>query len=182
MGLISFYSEMAAANPEKDFELVITAVERESSFLELYNYLTGKLISTCTSNLNVAIRLVHADALDYSAGPEKYDLLIESNMLNSSEGIRNHAIEPFSKVLDAALEQNGLAILIEPGKSEDRDYLFRLADSLSAARIAEQLFQPKTIATDVSGISLYREAYAAGLRSLRKDQHWFSYMVMEKGS
>ena len=183
MGLISFFCELAISNPDVPFKLDITAVEKESSFQPLFDDLTARLSKACPSNLSVFCKMIEADALgevpEYS---QQYDLVVESNMLNLSEGIDAQAIEAFAQVLSKTVGEQGTVILIEPGTKEDRAFLKLLEDFISGEKIADQVIPPKTLAVNITGISLYQEAVSAGLRGSRKSEHWFSYLVMRKGA
>ena len=183
MGLISFFSELASSNPEIPFRLDITAVEKENRFRPLFENLTGRLSNVCPSNLSIECKLIEADAL--GAVPEYdqlYDLIVESNMLNQAEGLDAQAIESFAHVLSKTVGDQGTVIMIEPGTKDDRTFLKRLEMFICGEKIADQVIPPKTLAVNVSGISLYHEAVSAGLRGARKSEHWFSYLVMRKGA
>ena len=183
MGLISFFSELAISNPDIPFKLDITAVEKESSFRPLFDDLTERLSRACPSNLSVFCKMIEADALgEVSAYSQQYDLVIESNMLNQSEGIDAQAIESFARVLSKTVGEQGTVILIEPGTKDDRAFLKQLEAYISCEKIADQVISPKTLAVNITGISLYQEVVSAGLRGSRKSEHWFSYLVMRKGA
>ena len=183
MGLISFFSELANSNPEMPFKLDITAIERESSFRPIFEDLTGQLSKACPSNLSIECRLIEADAFDaVPAYDQQYDLIIESNMLNASEGIGAQTIDKFARVLSKTIGDQGTVILIEPGTRDDKEYLTQFETHVSHEKIADQYISPKILALNIAGISLYQEAISAGLRGSRKTEHWFSYLVMRKGA
>ena len=183
MGLISFYSELALSNPDIQFVLDITAVEKEPSFQPIFNILTNKLIDTCAPNIKTTINLIHADVLtDIPVYSSKYDLIVESNMLNISEGMEESSIDKFRNVLDINMAANGIAILIEPGQIRDKQFLENLTANVNKKFFIEQINPPKIIASNTKTISLYNEAVDAGLRRKKNDLHWFSYLMLKRRS
>ena len=68
------------------------------------------------------------------------------------------------------------------GTKDDRAFLKQFETYISCEKIADQVISPKTLAVNITGISLYQEAVSAGLRGSRKSEHWFSYLVMRKGA
>ena len=182
LGLISFYAELAIGNPNVEFSLDIVAVEREPKFEDIFLFLTDSYVKTCPENLSISVKAICGDALKYL--PEygdNYDFIIESNMLNSSEDVSTKAVESFTNTIEKALGAGGYVISIEPGKKENRVFLASLLSKISAN---EQKFKviasPLLTATDISEISLYNEACEAGLRGVRKAEHWFTYIILEK--
>ena len=182
MSLISFYSELAVSNPRITFSLDITAVEKEASFQPIFESLTERRSNSCPPNLRVTSSFILGDALEKQTEYEReYNLVFESNMLNSAEGMGVQSIGNFAKILSKTLNDNGAVILIEPGTKEDEAFLKRIESIASREKTAEPFVQSKKAAVIISEITLYREAVSIGLRSGGIDRHWFSYLVMKRG-
>lgn len=88
----------------------------------------------------------------------------------------------FFKGSNRTLVYSGKVIAIEPADKETADFLDQLA-GLAEKSCEFSVMEPKSesAACDVSGIRLYQEAVACGLRHpLEKDCHYFHYTVLTK--
>lgn len=180
LGLLYFYMLLAEMNPEQQFEVEITAIEREDNFRKLFDILIGSICKEMPANLHATVEFVNADAFDnlpqYQA---EYDILLESNMLNIDEDISTDSVESYISVLKTALNPEGVAVLIEPGKKENVSQLNSIANETERTLQINAMHKAQLLATDTSGILLLKDAVNAGLRYSKKAEHWFSYLVLE---
>ena len=88
----------------------------------------------------------------------------------------------FFKESKRTLVYSGKVIAIEPADKETAAFLVQLA-GLAEKSCGFSVMEPKSesAACDVSGIRLYQEAVACGLRHrLEGERHWFHYTVLTK--
>ena len=124
IGLIEFYKYLAYDNYSTEFYIDITVVERESAFLRIFDSLMKQYTCSLPSNLNVSIKPINADAVEFLNNENSgYNLIIESNMLNPKEHISALYLEGLAHNLIRALEKHSSLIFIEPAKQELTNYL-----------------------------------------------------------
>ena len=125
IGLIEFYKYLAYDNYSTEFYIDITVVERESAFLRIFDLLMEQYTRSLPSNLNVSIKTINADAVDFLDHNENsdYNLIIESNMLNPNEHISVYYLEGIAHNLIRALGKHSSLIFIEPAKQGLTDFL-----------------------------------------------------------
>lgn len=180
LALLDFYGKLAVANPQFQFSLEYTAVERETAFTQIFNYLWGSMISKLPENLHVCKELIHADAFDFmnSISDPTYDIVLESNMLNQDENITDEALSELSEGLAHCLNNQGHVILIEPGKREQLPLLRKAIMHSGITPIAE----PEITSVDTSSITLVNQCIETGIRKKSIKKHWYSVVVAERKS
>ena len=90
LSLWYFYILLARDNPNINFHLHHTIVEREKDFVRVLNYMTSELLQIVNlSNLQVDYDILQNDIYDRMIweNKAKYDLVFESNVFNSNEGL-----------------------------------------------------------------------------------------------
>ncbi len=178
LGLISFYSKRAEENPEENYCLDITAVERETSFSSMFYELTSAIINTCPSNLNIRIQLVQQDAFLFEVeNPNSYELIIESYMLNSYEGRKLEEQEEIVNVIVKAMNNDAFFIMIEPANSYE--IICRIAQKAKDKGMG--LYKESSYESiPIENISLYQETLSAKLRWKDIQVHSFSYGILKR--
>lgn len=101
-------------------------------------------------------------------------------MLNHNEHVESRLLNGLLHDMNRTLVYSGKVIAIEPADKETAAFLVQLA-GLAKESCGFSVMGPKDAACDVSGIRLYQEAVACGLRHpLEKDCHYFHYTVLTK--
>lgn len=183
MSLMAFYSELALANPQEQFCLKIQAVEREKDFVDLCKKLTGKYIEYLKQipNLRIEILVMEGDVFRFMYHEERhrYDIIIESNMLNNNECIDENRLEVFVNGLHQNMAEGGVAIMIEPGTSEQGNLLDGLVMKAKCKSRIASLFKTNFQQQDNSRMSFLAEMIDIGLRCRKNFRHGFTYTVLE---
>ena len=180
IGLITFYSMIAQDNPDITFSIKYHTVERQKDFVPVFSAMTHACLQSIPTNLHVEIiPLELKDAYIYMASISRptYDIILESNMMNASEGLDSEKMIAWLHGIEAGLKPNGFLIQIEPGKTVDRYNLQRLAAALHQIT---QSYDQGLNAIDVSGFTFQREAEEAKLRYAHKTEHWFNWMLLRR--
>lgn len=127
-GLIEFFKYLAYDNHLTEFILELTLVEREHEFIAIFNKLYLDYVKSLPSNLHVDINIKNEDAYKFvqECSGAKYDLIIESNMLNPFEGRSDAILESFVRSLKAIISPHSSVIIIEPAKQSLAVYLKQL--------------------------------------------------------
>lgn len=185
IGLLSFYAKIAEANPSLEIHLEYLPIEYERAFRPIFEALTAALLSTLPANLHICmkpIQISDAFAFLHTCQADSFDLILESNMLNHNEHVESRLLNGLLHDMNRTLVYSGKVIAIEPADEETAAFLVQLA-GLAEKSCGFSVMEPKSesAACDVSGIRLYQEAVACGLRHpLDKDRHWFRYTVLTK--
>lgn len=183
IGLLSFYAKIAEANPSLEIHLEYLPIEYERAFRPIFEALTAALLSTLPANLHICmkpIQISDAFAFLHTCQADSFDLILESNMLNHNEHVESRLLNGLLHDMNRTLVYSGKVIAIEPADKETAAFLVQLA-GLAEKSCGFSVMEPKSAACDVSGIRLYQEAVACGLRHpLDKDRHWFRYTVLTK--
>ena len=185
IGLLSFYAKIAEANPSLEIHLEYLPVEYERAFRPIFEALTAAMLSTLPANLHICMKpmqISDAFAFLHTCQADSFDLILESNMLNHNEHVESRLLNGLLHDMNRTLVYSGKVIAIEPADKETADFLDQLA-GLAEKSCGFGVMEPKSesAACDVSGIRLYQDAVACGLRHpLDKDRHWFRYTVLTK--
>ena len=185
IGLLSFYAKIAEENPSLEIHLEYLPVEYERAFRPIFEALTAAMLSALPANLHICMkpmRISDAFAFLHTCQADSFDLILESNMLNHNEHVESRLLDGLLHDMNRTLVYSGKVIAIEPADKETADFLDQLA-GLAEKSCEFSVMEPKSesAACDVSGIRLYQEAVACGLRHpLEKDCHYFHYTVLTK--
>lgn len=185
IGLLSFYAKIAEANPSLEIHLEYLPIEYERAFRPIFEALTAALLSTLPANLHICmkpIQISDAFAFLHTCQADSFDLILESNMLNHNEHVESRLLNGLLHDMNRTLVYSGKVIAIEPADKETAAFLVQLA-GLAEKSCGFSVMEPKSesAACDVSGIRLYQEAVACGLRHrLEGERHWFHYTVLTK--
>lgn len=183
IGLLSFYAKIAEANPSLEIHLEYLPIEYERAFRPIFEALTAALLSTLPANLHICMKpmqISDAFAFLHTCQEDSFDLILESNMLNHNEHVESRLLNGLLHDMNRTLVYSGKVIAIEPADKETAAFLVQLA-GLAKESCGFSVMGPKDAACDVSGIRLYQEAVACGLRHpLEKDCHYFHYTVLTK--
>lgn len=177
-GLLSFYKAIAEDNPHLQININYNIVEREMDFETVFEALKAAFLKNLPQNLHVTIhKTVQRDAENhmlFCAGMG-YDLITESNMINSNE---HHDAEYRNRMIPdivAALRPGGFAILIEPGTQSNINMLNELVsyqpESVWAPPLKASISMEKN--------ALFLEQRNLLIRSKYTDfRHWLSYCIL----
>lgn len=183
MALMAFYAELAIANPDEQFKLRITAIEREKDFAALCKNLTSEYMKALKKipNLHIEMLIIEGNAFKFMYYEErhKYDIIIESNMLNNNESIAEESLKIFVKGLHQNLAEGGIAIMIEPGTKEQVDVLEGLVEQARSESKITCLYGPEWLKQDNSKMFFLKKMIDLGLRCKKNYQHGFTYTVLE---
>lgn len=108
---------------------------------------------------------------------EKYDLILESNVLNGNENLQQEKTDRLIFSMADKLNDKGSFILIEPGKNINLDELARIGDSLACYKNFYFRVAPRKIKVPVDKITLLKTVRALGVRNDKREEHWFSYTI-----
>ncbi len=186
-GIIEFYKYLAYENHLTEFNLTITIVEREYGFCELFLKLYSQYKNSLPENLTVNGSIKNCDAYKYLEDTqEKYNLIVESNMLNPNEHLKAEFFNDFSNHIKEALKPNSSFIMIEPAKKSltesfkmMRKYLLQ-AGLLCFSPCRCNNLECKQFASariDISGIQLLDDLKRNNIITQLKTAHSFEYAV-----
>lgn len=187
-GLLEFYKHLAIDNPVTEFSLHITLVERDTGFIGVFNDLYEGYADSLPTNLSVDIYCAHDDAYSFITLLErgKYQLVVESNMLNPNEYIDADKVFCFAVGLKKCLSKHSSIILIEPAKKELSVILKRIEKALQGVGLEcyspcycsnRECGQFASARVDISGISIYSELVDNGIISFMQSHHSFEYAI-----
>ena len=136
-------------------------------------------IQMVTPNLTVGLEIVQQDILSGMAAcpAAGYDLVLESNVFNSNEGMETGCCAAFARETVRCLKPEGLAVLVEP---DIRD--LPVWASLRQTGQLQALAEPGRSAVDLSGIRLVAVSRRLGLRRSDIRVHRFLSAVYAKTS
>lgn len=188
-GLIEFYRQISLENPMMNFNLSITLVEKENKFLEICDYLFDIYSKSFPNNLIVKLNKVNKDIFEYFDNTnEKYDLIIESNMLNPNENNDLLKLETFAHKIVDILKPKSSIILIEPAREKEVKVLkngkhFFLKEDLNVYSPCDcdnlKCSQLSMGSVSSDNLSILKETAKNGLIDSRKikNKHYYEYMV-----
>lgn len=174
---LCFYRELATENPEINFSIDYTVIEKEKAFEPIFNIFKRKFIESCPQNLILKnINFVVGDAFEkyLNYKENSFDLIIESNLLNNQELLPTDHITRFDDCWNKLLKGNGKAILIEPGKNENVFFLNTLTEPKN------MWANPDKYNTYIAGIQWVKDLQDKKLR-YAKENHWFACAIFKKG-
>lgn len=178
-GFLDFYKLLAFENPGTEFAINYNIVELEQDFEHVFETLKNAYLKTLPSNLRVTIqRTIQRDAENHMlyCGGMNYDLIIESNMVNSSEHHQTDYQERMITDIISALRPGGFSILIEPGTNSNIAYLNDLLSNN-----ADNIWQaPEKGTCSMEKNSLYKEQCNFRIRRPGRYQHWMSSCILTK--
>lgn len=180
--VIEMYRQLALENPKTSFHLDYSVIERESAFKPAFKSFTSAVTADCPENLQIfGPNFIKDDAFSGMESLESgtYDLIIESNLLNTCEGNDGGFNAHFLRGIERLLSDSGKAILIEPGQNENMQLLESLTQMAVSGFQIDILEPPHKAAIDVSGIGVMRDLTRLNLRS-KKMEHWFCTMILQR--
>jgi hypothetical protein len=180
MAMFTFYQKVASENPDRQFCLHYQAVEMEAEFIKIFKNLVGKVrqeVMATTPNLDIQMDINQGNILDNmpKLTTGGYDLLIESNVFNSNEGMDRAQCASFASETVRCLKPKGLAVLVEPDCRK-----MPVWNSLEQERTLHVLAGPRRSSVDISRVELMQTALQLGLRHKDIPSHRFTYAVYEK--
>lgn len=188
-GIIEFFRILALDNPNEVFDISFYLIEKEKSFVEIFNKLYIKYKAIFPKNLNVIIKLDNRnlnDSIEFD-DKMKFDLIVESNMLNQNEQISKKVIENLVGICTKLLKPHSSIILIEPAGENAGNYLQKMKKRLMELSFA--CFSPcfcksgecKQFAAAKTYIG--KSQIIQGLRKMKsfseiKPYHYYEYAVL----
>ena len=156
-------------------------MEREEDFINACESLLKKFMARSEiPNLKINWNIVKDDIYCFtenSTDNQKYDLILESNVLNGNENLLQEKTDKLIFSLADKLDDEGSLILIEPGKNINVEELKRIGYSLTECKNFSYRIKPRKIKVLVDKIHLLKIVKDLGLRSDNRDEHWFSYAI-----
>ena len=180
--LIEFWRWLARDNPDRRFELQYTAVERETDFRPLFLSILERISKGLPDNMSLSMELISGtDAFTWISDRKQKDadIILESNLLNLAESTGDAEAGAFLTGLGQNLKTNGYAIMIEPGRQENVDFLNSIALMAEYGPVCETIAGASKAAIYLAGNQLVKQTMETGLRS-RKMEHWFSYLILQR--
>ena len=192
MGMMEFYRILASDNPSVPFRLKFVLLEREKTFFDIFKVVYEQYKLTFPHNLMIEINLLHKDIGSFFELPtqDKFDYIIESNVLNPNEKIKDSSLDHLCDAFAGILNPHASVIMIEPAKRGLREYLYKIKNLLVKSGLS--VFSPcmcenefcralPMARVDLRGISLIQDLRAVGIFN-EKDYHYFEYAVMRNDS
>ena len=188
-GVMEFFKILAEENPNEDFCVNFTLLEKEPAFLSVFNDLFNTYKSDFPQNLKVSVKSYNQDIFDDLSflSDETYDLILESNVFNQNEGVLQNEIKIFEQ-LSTKLNPHSSIIMIEPGRTEMLTSLHKIKNYFKVDHKLN-IYAPcsyhntgfqqyATAALKIGNISLLQELYKKGIEPKDKDYHYFEYLVL----
>ena len=192
LGLIEFYVHLAKENTDRKFRLDITVVEREKEFLKIFKSIYDEYRKALPSNLVVKIvahnKEIKGDfALDDT---QKYDLIIESNMLNPNEkGEKEKIHNSLIRLFESVMNKHSSVILIEPAQKQINKELKEFKNKILSKGFnvyspccyeCSECTQFASAKVFFDKVGLVNELKQQGLITISRDYHSFEYLVVRK--
>lgn len=188
-GIIEFYKVLALENPDAIFNLRFILVEKEIEFKKIFEKLFEEYKTTIPTNLQVDIRfkLLKVDENFQVDDRLRFDIIVESNMLNPNEQINDDIFIKAIYSLNKNLNKHASIILIEPASELMSGYLYKLKqkiidDSLygifSPCSCDNRCKQLSMAQIDISNSSLIKELRDNAIITNEKNKHYFEYLVL----
>ncbi len=187
MGLIEFYRYLAIENPNLNFEIVIKALEKEESFLNIFKKIFVEYRKTLPDNLEISVYPINKNIFEYFNNTKDYnfDIIAEGNLFNAFEDFGTENIEIYCCKMKELLNSHGSVIMIEPGKRTLQKTLSEFRQT--AVRIGFTIYSPckcvnlcgrfPMAKVDISNISITKELRDLHL-SNDKAVHNFEYLIL----
>lgn len=187
-GMIEFFKILAIDNLEKNFVINFSLIEKEKEFIDIFGNIFENYKFTFPKNLSININWIHADLNnDITMKNSKYDLIIESNMLNHNEKISQKVIDNLIEMSSNSLNKHSSIIFIEPADEKVVNYLKKIKQTFK--RLSFNSFSP--CCCDASDCKQFASAknyigkskIIKELRSIEefknlKFYHYFEYVVL----
>ncbi len=182
ISLLYFFLLLAQDNPDQEFRINYHIVEREEGFAAVCSYfLNAFLKEHATHNLRVHCTVFQEDIytfVPHNGKNNKYDLIVESNVLNRNETTRIDRLSALTVDLSETLRDDGYMLMIEPCNQANRNILDQIY-SLLTHNLLHGAISPRNQDIYTENIALLHSVEKLGLRSSVK-KHWFSYAIFRK--
>lgn len=189
LSVLQYYYLLAEEN-NTDVYIDYTVVEYEAAFLKVLQYMVNcyflkydqKTHEWSKDRLHCRIFTKKGDAMDVlkeENREERYNLIVESNMLNNNEHVDKETTKQLSVDLPRCLKNYGLVILIEPADKRI-DMLEDLSRRIEYTPRMDVLLPDKYAETNLTKIKIYRDTVERGFRPEGVDYHKFRYAVYQK--
>ena len=188
-GIIEFFKLLSEENEKESFNLKFTLLEKEESFLSVFDSLFVEYKNSLPQNLKVVIEKHNKNIFEDLTflNNETYDLILESNVFNINEGVCDNEIKIIES-LSERLNKHSSIIMIEPGKSIMLESLRKIKNHFKI-RGTLNVFAPcscknagceqyATAALKTNNISILKELGEIGIKSKDEDYHYFEYLVL----
>lgn len=189
-GIFEFYRHLALENNNISFNIYYSLVEKEKEFIKIFNSLFEFYKKEIPNNLNIKIKAFNNDVTYFlNENKEKFDYIVESNLLNPNEKIENFSYQFFSKKICNLLNKNASIILIEPVKENLSAQLKTLKFEMTKCGL--NIYSPCSCANgpcsqyaiatnDIQSINLINKLYEYNIvkRNSYKPKHYFEYVVL----
>ena len=187
-GMIEFFKMLAIDNLETNFVVSFCLVEKEKEFIDIFNTIFERYKVTFPTNLNIDITWLHNDLNNYiEIKDNKYDLIIESNMLNRNEKIFRKAINNLIDLCLNNLDKHSSIIFIEPADESVVNYLKAIKQKLK--KLSFNSFSPCCCDADYCKQFASAKNYIGKSRIIKelkdleefktvKLYHYFEYVVL----
>lgn len=185
LALIDFYNRLARENRDTKFVIQYDLIEAQPGFIKIFKFLYERIQQDLALNLHLYVRCQQGEFVDLlpTLPDAAYDLFIESNVLNASEGLKNADAALVTSQAQRALVPGGLAMLVEPRQYKSR-FKTDIWSYFDETECWDTLLAPEVAEVDDSGISMQDAICALGLRSQKVRSHAFVsaiYMKKEEG-
>ena len=187
-GLIEFFKVLAIDNLKTNFEIGFCLIEKEKEFIDIFNIIFDNYKKTLPKNLKIYINWINADLNnEICIKDKKFDLIIESNMLNHNEKISQNVLENLVKVYCNNLNEHSSTIFIEPANEKVVNYLNEMKQKLNQlsfnsfspcccdAGVCKQFASAKNY---IGKSKIIKELKNIKEFSKLKDYHYFEYVVL----
>ena len=185
LALIDFYNRLARENRDTKFVIQYDLIEAQPGFIKIFKFLYERIQQDLARNLHLYVRCQQGEFVDLlpTMPDAAYDLFIESNVLNASEGLKAADAAMVTSQAQRVLVPGGLAMLVEPRQYKSR-FRTDIWSYFDEAECWDTLLAPEVAEVDDSGISMQDAICAMGLRSQKVGTHAFVsaiYMKKEEG-
>lgn len=187
-GMIEFFRVLALDNPKLSFKISFCLIEKEQEFIKIFNEIFNQYKIAFPTNLKIFIEWQNIDLnKEITTGNTKYDLIIESNMLNHNEKISRKVIDNIIRFCSNNLKEHSSIIFIEPAKEITVNYLKRIKQELK--QLSFNSFSPCSCnivncgqfasAKNYIGKSkIIKELKSINEFSKLKNYHYYEYAIM----
>ena len=186
-GMIEFFKILAADNSQLKFEIDFCLLEKEKEFIKIFNIIFENYKPTFPKNLSIKMKWINVDLNGDIGISDKYDIIIESNMLNHNEKISQKVIDNLIKLYSNNLNNHSSIIFIEPADENVVNYLKKIKQKLN--QLSFNSFSPCCCDADVCKQFATAKTYIGKskiiqeLRSIDefrnlKPYHYFEYAVL----
>lgn len=130
-GMIEFFKILATDNIKTNFDIDFCLIEKEKEFIDIFNGIFENYQVTFPENLKINIHWIHEDLNNNIVMRDiKYDLIVESNMLNHNEKISQKVIDNLIKLCSNNINKHSSIIFIEPADENVVNFLKNIKEKL----------------------------------------------------